>query len=957
MISKYGYKYQNKEWPTINNHKSQTHKCKKICICTNDAFGIIKNGGIGTSFFHTAKVLSNANIDVTVFFYLPKGLHILKNQIRDAKKLYSNANIKLIISSEVNYGTIRNTSIKYDNIKFWPEHAQMEASFKTYLWLKGKDYQTIIFPDWKGLAFHTVIGKKMGFIKNSNIIIQTHSSELWISINNKSLEGSKLYPLITFQMEKTACKYADYVISPTNYLLTWMVNFGFNFPSNTYKLPYLYDTKNQSTNLKADSNLKITELLFFGRLEERKGLKLFCDSINFLIKRSKVPIEDLKITFLGKIGTCNGLNSYQYISEISNNWPFKLQIINHLDSIDAISYLKASSSRLAIIPSLADNSPLTVIECLTNDIKFITSNIGGIPELIHPDDREKILFEASPDQLSQKINFCLINNIKPAKYAVDQALNTDKWVYFLNSLEIQSYKNEITKLPLVTICLINHNNYHFLNTTLEGINKQTYSNIEVILVDDGSTDEKTVDFINSLKKSFDSKGWKIIFNENGYVGNARNTAASNAKGEYLLFMDNDNYAFEYQVETFVNAIAASGSDVITSSCIYFKSEKDDINQPDEQYQISHIYMPVGSSKTASLYGNTYGDANAIFTKKAFETLGGFTEFYGISYEDYEIIARADHIGLEVLNIPEPLFWLREVQGSVTKVTSNIDNHFRVYNTMLHNSISSNSIELSFLNMMDHLKINENLHNKNKYQHLSYLQESNPYAYLLTIALSKSESKISNDFLNQVINSNTTNKLLTTIISMIKFNKSKLLSKLNDIIIERIASDSYYNKILTENSVELNKQIEINFYFAQLVAYSHKQNQKYWSALKRIIIIYRSNLSYEFSDESNYIIPLTFLLLGKKREIPQNIVSTLLLNFSREYRSLNPDIIGIDPLIHFIKYGRREKRMKPTNEVSLKYFYKFYLEKSELIKCEELLSKNMFIELFNSMNLQNKLYDR
>ena len=45
------------------------------------------------------------------------------------------------------------------------------------------------------------------------------------------------------------------------------------------------------------------------------------------------------------------------------------------------------------MPSLQENSPNTVYECLEQGIPFIASNVGGVPELIAPDDHARVLFE------------------------------------------------------------------------------------------------------------------------------------------------------------------------------------------------------------------------------------------------------------------------------------------------------------------------------------------------------------------------------------------------------------------------------------------------------------------------------------------------------------------------------------------------------------------------------------
>ena len=63
----------------------------------------------------------------------------------------------------------------------------------------------------------------------------------------------------------------------------------------------------------------------------------------------------------------------------------------------------AVPGRVAILPSLMDNSPYTVMECLVTAIPFLASKVGGVTELIHPEDADRVLVELTSKALSLKI--------------------------------------------------------------------------------------------------------------------------------------------------------------------------------------------------------------------------------------------------------------------------------------------------------------------------------------------------------------------------------------------------------------------------------------------------------------------------------------------------------------------------------------------------------------------------
>ena len=83
-----------------------------------------------------------------------------------------------------------------------------------------------------------------------------------------------------------------------------------------------------------------------------------------------------------------------------------------------------------MIASPIDNSPNTVLECLSYKIKFIASNVGGIPELIHPDERARVLFEPNAKDLSRLLKAFLVSHepLAPVSAAVSNEVRQSLWV-------------------------------------------------------------------------------------------------------------------------------------------------------------------------------------------------------------------------------------------------------------------------------------------------------------------------------------------------------------------------------------------------------------------------------------------------------------------------------------------------------------------------------------------------
>lgn len=112
---------------------------------------------------------------------------------------------------------------------------------------------------------------------------------------------------------------------------------------------------------------------------------------------------------------------------------------------------------------------------------------------------------------------------------------------------------------LVTVVLPIYNVEAYLQRSVASVLNQTYTNLEILLVDDGSRDN-----CPAMCDSFaatDSR-IRVIHKENAGLGMARNTGIENATGTYICFMDSDDYIAPDTVEKCVRALCETGADVV-----------------------------------------------------------------------------------------------------------------------------------------------------------------------------------------------------------------------------------------------------------------------------------------------------------------------------------------------------------------------------------------------------------
>lgn len=190
--------------------------------------------------------------------------------------------------------------------------------------------------------------------------------------------------------------------------------------------------------------------------------------------------------------------------------------------------------------------------------------------------------------------------------------------------------------PLVSIIIPVYNGISIIKNAINSALNQTYKNIELIIIDDGS-----IDGTFELLENLDNDKITILKNDiNKGVSNARNQGLMHANGEYIAYLDADNLWDSKYIESMIGAfLELQDADALYSGQLLY-----------ERYEENPIGMRFTTFNKALLENNPYIDFNSLCHKREiFEKIGGFNEKL-TCLEDWEYILKINN-EFKIYSIP------------------------------------------------------------------------------------------------------------------------------------------------------------------------------------------------------------------------------------------------------------------------------------------------------------------
>jgi glycosyltransferase involved in cell wall biosynthesis/GT2 family glycosyltransferase len=514
----------------------------------------------------------------------------------------------------------------------------------------------IEFPDYHGEGYFTTRAKRtLGLFERTVLAVRLHSTSALCRQADADARLDSELAMIE-HLEREACLAADLVIAPGQQVLRRLPKPTHPQHRNVIPVPLDIDhLVRDFGGIKSAYSAPATPvILFFGKLQYLKGPQDLVEAGQTLLRR--------------------GVQAhFRLIGNDSPTGPFGRSMLEHLQRrieprfADAFRFEPARPRRelgptirdadICCFPSRWEAFPLVCLEALALGAPVVASDAGGLSEIVQHGE-SGLLFPAGD---AEALANCLERML--ADPALRQRLGTAGPVRVRELCDpsgvIKELEHAITACgtpdprppaaaaarPLVSIIIPFYNLGEYLPATLASARQQTYRNIEILVVDDGSTDPASLALLDQLPANI-----RIIRKPNGGLGSARNAGLREARGQWIVPLDADDLFAPTLIEECLAAAAHDpGLAYISPLVAYFTSEPGDGDGG---------WIPLGLEPDLLPVMNIGGAASgSLILREAALAVDGWDEWM-TAYEDWEFWCRLADAGRRGSILPEFLLHYR-----------------------------------------------------------------------------------------------------------------------------------------------------------------------------------------------------------------------------------------------------------------------------------------------------------
>jgi glycosyltransferase involved in cell wall biosynthesis len=255
-------------------------------------------------------------------------------------------------------------------------------------------------------------------------------------------------------------------------------------------------------------------------------------------------------------------------------------------------------------------------------------------------------------------------------------LDVDSYTDFLpnachQEVRLKTVRHE-EKRPAVSIVIPCYNQAQFLAEAVQSVAAQTYSNWEMLIVNDGSKDD-TSEVANQLAAQHPTRLIRVVEKANGGLADARNTGIRLALGRYILPLDADDKIAPTMLEQTVACLEANTSAAIAyTDAVYFGA-------------VNHTQLTVEYNFARLCFENQMHYCS-LYRREVWGAVGGYNGNMTWGYEDWDFWIGCGEKGFFGRRVPEPLFHYRVKPQSMFTAALERDLELRAQMVLNHPSL-------------------------------------------------------------------------------------------------------------------------------------------------------------------------------------------------------------------------------------------------------------------------------
>lgn len=503
------------------------------------------------------------------------------------------------------------------------------------------DYDVVIAPLRGGLAHGLLMQRATGErTAATRIALWCDAPSRWRALRDDASPAT-IKPLVADAMENVTLELVDALLYPSDAALARLA-------APPPAVVVRADLATPSISRQPESTQPIGEIVFVGPLTRANGALLFMDAIEELAAQCR--LGNRLVTFIGPMVDQAPLLSQETVGVRAQTWPFAFRMLPASEPDRIVEYL-AEGRRLAVFAAEDDDDDRLLREAVGAGCPVLASRGYDLT-------REGDGVGCAPGVAS--FADAIASHCDGAGPWLDEPQANTAWGAVLETVagipRREPPRGRPAPLRTVSVCTVTRSRPETVLQALASIGDSTRQVEALVLDNAGSEPRATAD----LRRACAHPVELLRSERKRSPASAYNHLAAGARGEVLVFLDDDNVLSPGGLERFVSALEAGWFDLIVTTL-----DLVDGNAAAEPSAGRFIFL--GDAGSAGLFFNGFGDRAMAIRRDAFLRLGGFPDpGHHAPVSDWVFLARARAAGLRIGVLQDPaLRYARRLDGRET----------------------------------------------------------------------------------------------------------------------------------------------------------------------------------------------------------------------------------------------------------------------------------------------------